>query len=60
MALILGRKLGEKIFIQDQQGNEMEIEIVKAKSGSHLRLSIEAPKEFNIIRGELKEGNSST
>ena len=60
MALILGRKPGEKIYIQDQHGNEMQIEIVKAKNGNNLRLAIDAPPEFNIVRGELRDGNSST
>lgn len=60
MALMLGRRPGETIVIQDDQGREIEIKVVKAGSSidSGLKLRIDAPSEFNIVRGEI-HGNSS-
>ena len=61
MALILGRKPGEKVIIQDDQGREIEIKVVKAEGSvkSSLKLRITAPPEFNIVRGEIYDGNNS-
>ncbi|MBM7551570.1 carbon storage regulator [Thalassobacillus pellis] len=56
MALTLGRKPGEKLYIVDQDGKEIEIEVVKADASmdNYLRLRVNAPKEYKIIRGELR------
>ncbi|WP_085506040.1 carbon storage regulator [Thalassobacillus devorans] len=56
MALTLGRKPGEKLYIVDEDGKEIEIEVVKtdAKLDNYLRLRVNAPQEYKIIRGELR------
>ncbi|MBR2246288.1 carbon storage regulator [Oceanobacillus profundus] len=61
MALVLGRKVGEKVVIQDDQGREVEIKVIKGEGGlkHSLKLRISAPQEFNIIRGEIYDGNNS-
>jgi len=61
MALTLGRKPGEKIYIIDTQGREIEIEVVKRdeKLSNFTQLRINAPQEFKIVRGEIYNGNNS-
>ena len=61
MALMSGRKPGEKVIIQDDQGREIEIKVVKTEGSvkNSLKLRITAPPEFNIVRGEINEGNNS-
>lgn len=61
MALTLGRRPGDKIFIIDEKGRKIEIEVVKAeaKLSSFLQLRINAPQEFNIVRGEVYRDNNS-
>lgn len=61
MALMLGRKPGEKVIIQDDQGKEIEVQVVKADGSLNngLKLRITAPPEFNIVRGEIYDGNNS-
>jgi len=61
VALMLGRKPGEKVFILDEQGREIEIEVVRAGGNvnNFLRLRITAPQDFKIVRGEIYEGNNS-
>ncbi len=61
MALTLGRKPGEKIYIIDSQGREIEIEVVKReeKLSNFTQLRINAPQEFKIVRGEIYDGNNS-
>jgi len=61
MALTLGRKAGEKIYIIDAQGREIEVEVVRRdeKLSNFTQLRISAPKEFNIVRGEIYNGNNS-
>ena len=48
--LVLGRKPGEYIIIDEN----IKIKVVKSENGS-LRLAIEAPRDINIIRGEIWE-----
>jgi carbon storage regulator len=48
MALVLGRKTGESIIIN---GN-IKVTVIKTEDGL-LKLSIEAPKEVNIVREEM-------
>ncbi|WP_106496390.1 carbon storage regulator [Lentibacillus sp. Marseille-P4043] len=62
MALTLGRKPGEKLYITDEHGREIEIEVVKADANlsNYLQLRINAPQSFNIVRGEVYKGNNST
>jgi len=48
--LVLGRRPGEYVMI----GDKIKVKVVKGKEGD-LRLAIEAPKEFQIMRGELLE-----
>ncbi|GGB35806.1 carbon storage regulator [Virgibacillus dakarensis] len=61
MALTLGRKAGEKVFIIDEHGREIEIEVMKAEGNikNALRLRITAPQEFKVVRGEVYDGSSS-
>ena len=49
--LVLGRKPGEYVLI----GEDIMVKVIKSKDGD-LRLAIEAPKEINIVRGEVYEG----
>lgn len=66
--LVLSRKLGETIMI----GNDVKLTVVEVK-GNRIKLGIEAPREYQVLRGEiadnqvpaatrvpLKEGTSST
>lgn len=46
--LVLSRKLGEKIVI----GKDVEITVTKLNANAVV-LSIEAPREVGIVRGEL-------
>lgn len=50
--LVLGRTLNESIVIDGR----IFIKIVRGKSGNNLRVAIEAPKEVQILRGELYPG----
>jgi len=61
MALTLGRKPGEKVYIIDAQGREIEIEVVKReeKLSNFTQLRINAPQDYKIIRGEIYSGNNS-
>lgn len=61
MALTLGRKPGEKIYIVDTQGRDIEIEVVKReeKLSNFTQLRISAPQEFQVVRGEIYSGSSS-
>ncbi|HLS07970.1 carbon storage regulator [Lentibacillus sp.] len=62
MALTLGRKPGEKIYLVDDHGREIEIEVVKRdeRLSNYTQLRISAPQEFNIIRGEIHNGSNSS
>ncbi|MEN1970036.1 carbon storage regulator [Lentibacillus sp. N15] len=62
MALTLGRRPGENVFIIDERGREIEVEVMKDKSSSiknALKLRITAPREFKVVRGEIYDGNNS-
>lgn len=61
MALTLGRKPGEKIYIIDSQGREIEIEVVRReeKLSNFTQLRIDAPQDYKIVRGEIYDGNNS-
>lgn len=48
--LVLGRKPGEYVMI----GHNIKVEVVKSEKGD-LRLAIDAPRDINIVRGELVE-----
>ena len=48
--LVLGRKPGEYVVID----NKIKVKVVKDDSGQ-LRLAIDAPREMNIVRGEVWE-----
>lgn len=50
--LILSRKAGEKIVISLPGGQQMLI-AVTALSKSQCKLGFEAPKNVNIVRGEI-------
>ncbi|ASN04678.1 carbon storage regulator [Virgibacillus necropolis] len=59
MALTLRRNPGEKLYIIDPNGNEIEIEIVKGdrnKPEDYMRLRVNAPKDYKVLRGELYDG----
>jgi carbon storage regulator len=53
--LVLSRKLGEKIFINDN----ICITVVDIDRGK-IRLGIEAPRDVPIFRQELLPGNEKT
>lgn len=48
--LVLSRKVGERIWIGDQ----ISVTVVRITGGG-VRLGIEAPAEFPIVREELKQ-----
>lgn len=48
--LVLGRKPGEYIVID----GKIKVEVVKSEKGD-LRLAIDAPREIEIVRGEIYE-----
>ncbi|AOR24724.1 carbon storage regulator [Clostridium taeniosporum] len=48
--LVLGRKPGEYIVID----NKIKVAVVKTDEGN-LRLAIDAPREIEIVRGEVYE-----
>lgn len=48
--LVLGRKPGEYVVID----GKIRIEVVKSEKGD-LRLAIDAPREVEIVRGEIWE-----
>ena len=48
--LVLGRKPGEYVKI----GENIIVKVVKSQAGD-LRLAIDAPKDMNIVRGEIYE-----
>jgi carbon storage regulator len=52
MALVLGRNIGDSVFLIDSNGEEIKIEVVASSTGL-LRLKIDAPKSVQIIRGEI-------
>ncbi|WP_099159837.1 carbon storage regulator [Virgibacillus ndiopensis] len=59
MALTLGRKPGEKLYIIDPNGEKIEIEVVKGdrnKPEDYMRLRVNAPKNYKVLRGELYTG----
>lgn len=48
--LVLGRKPGEYVRI----GENIIVKVVRSEDGD-LRLAIDAPKDINIVRGEIYE-----
>ncbi|NFF81854.1 carbon storage regulator [Clostridium botulinum] len=48
--LVLGRKPGEYIVIY----NKIKVAVVRTEEGN-LRLAIDAPREIEIVRGEVYE-----
>ncbi|MCY6483666.1 carbon storage regulator [Clostridium aestuarii] len=48
--LVLGRKLGEYVIIDEN----IKVEVIKSEKGD-LRLAIDAPREVEIVRGEIWE-----
>ncbi len=48
--LVLGRKENESIII----GDSIRITIV-GRSGSSIRLGVEAPRDVRVLRGELQQ-----
>jgi carbon storage regulator len=51
--LVLGRKPGEYVMI----GQEIMVKVVKSEEGD-LRLAIDAPRNINIVRGEIYENRA--
>lgn len=47
--LVLGRKAGETIRI----GNDVVVTVCRIKNGGQVAIGIEAPKDVQIVRGEL-------
>lgn len=50
--LVLGRKPGEYVVI----GDNIIVKVVRSEDGD-LRLAIDAPRDINIVRGEVFEAN---
>lgn len=48
--LVLGRKPGEYIKI----GENIIVKVIRSEEGD-LRIAIDAPKDINIVRGEIYE-----
>lgn len=48
--LVLSRKVGEEIVI----GSDIRVSVVAVK-GNRVRIGITAPRDVNIVRGELAE-----
>ncbi|MCZ4246930.1 hypothetical protein BXO87_02160 [Bacillus sp. GZB] len=56
MALVLSRKFEESVVISDSEGNEISIKVIEDKdSRNQVRFVIDAPKEFRVLRAEVKE-----
>jgi len=56
LTLTLGRQPGEKLYIMNPNGEEIEIEIVQGdrnKPEDYIRLRVNAPKHYKVLRGEL-------
>jgi carbon storage regulator len=53
--LVLSRKPGERILI----GNDIVVTVVRFQGGT-VRLGIEAPREFAVVREELVQGEVAT
>jgi carbon storage regulator CsrA len=53
--LVLGRKLGERIIILCPDRQEIEVVITKINNHSQAQMGIIAPKEYIIIREELRD-----
>ena len=53
--LVLTRRANERITIKDNRGNEIKLCLVRiSKTGVSARIGIEAPRDWNIVRDELK------
>jgi carbon storage regulator CsrA len=52
--LVLSRKPNERITITDDHGNEIRLCVVRVNKTGSVRIGIEAPREWNIVRDELK------
>ncbi|MBL8892724.1 MAG: carbon storage regulator [Planctomycetaceae bacterium] len=52
--LVLSRKPGERILI----GNDIVVTVVRFQGGT-VRLGIEAPRDFAVIREELANGEAA-
>lgn len=50
--LVVGRKPGQSIVI----GKDIIVKVIRSEEGN-LRLAIEAPKDINIVRGEVYARN---
>lgn len=53
--LVLSRKIGQRIYI----GDNIAVTVVQIGRGG-VRLGIEAPDDFAVIREELKSGQKDT
>lgn len=54
--LVLSRKPGEKIHVQLPHGINVTVTCVRIGPNS-VRIGIDAPREFNIVREELQAGD---
>ena len=51
--LVLTRKVGESILVGETVG-ETKVTVLEIKGG-RIRLGIEAPREVNVVRDELRK-----
>ncbi|WP_256816690.1 carbon storage regulator [Cytobacillus sp. Bac17] len=54
MGLVLGRKPGQEVILIGPNNEKIVIGVVKTEDDM-LRLNIDAPKDFQILRSELYE-----
>ncbi|WP_254844408.1 carbon storage regulator [Virgibacillus halodenitrificans] len=52
-------KPGEKVDMIDAQGREIEVVKREDKFENFTQLRINAPREFQIVHGELHDGSNS-
>ena len=57
--LVLSRRQGQSLRVDVGDGKEIVITVVRIQPGA-VRIGIEAPKEMNVARSELLEGEEST
>lgn len=52
--LVLSRKVGERIVIEGDDGDRIDLVLVRVSGGS-VRIGVDAPQKFSVLREELKE-----
>lgn len=58
MAIVVKRKIGEKVLVITPDGESITV-IVGKPRGKNIQVIVEAPKSFRVLRSELVEGDES-